>query len=126
MTQPISGAGGAPSTSYVQPGAEGSPGVPSLPPSPSGVDASDVLLKCLPEIGKGALMVAATSMAAPPVAVAGAILAGYETAQCLTEEMAEAEQSAAIRRAIEDCTLRGGVAATAGHQTTCIEFEREP
>jgi hypothetical protein len=99
--------------------------VPSLPPSTSRIDASEIVLECLPEIAKGALVVAAVSTA-PPVAIVGAFVTGYDAAQCLASEYAEAEAAETIRRAIEDCTLGGGVPVTAGDVTTCIEFVSEP
>ena len=69
--------------------------------------------------------VAAVSTA-PPVAIVGAIVTGYDAAQCLSKEYAEAEAAETIRRAIEDCTQQGGVPATAGNVTTCIQFVSDP
>jgi len=127
MTEPIAGAGGAPSVATDhEGGSNGAPGLAATPARSDTVLLGDVLLECIPEIGKGATLLAVSSGAATPIAVAGAVIAGIDIAQCMVEEMAEGAEAAAIRRAVEECGLRGGALSAAGEQTTCIVIENEP
>ena len=127
MTEPISGAGGAPSVATDHDaGANGAPGAAVTPTRGDAVLIGDLLLECVPEIGKGALLLAVSSGAATPIAIAGAVVAGIDIAQCMTDEMAEAAEAAAIRRAVEDCSSRGGMPAATEGQTTCLIVEHEP
>jgi len=127
MTEPIAGAGGAPSVATDhEGGANGAPGVLATPPRGDAVLIGDILLECVPELGKGALLLTVSSVAATPLAIAGAVVAGIDIAQCMSDEMAEASEAAAIRRAVEECSARDGIPATAGEQTTCLIVENEP
>lgn len=127
MTEPISGAGGAPSVATDHDaGCNGAPGVPVTPTRGDAVLLGDLLLECVPELSKGALLLAVSSGAATPLVIAGAVAAGIDIAHCMTGEMAEAAETAAIRRAVEDCSSRGGIPAAADGQTTCLIVEQEP
>jgi len=127
MTEPIAGAGGAPSVAtHHDDGANGAPGLPVTPARSDAVLLGDILRECLPEIGKGATVLVVSSAAATPIAIAGAFVAGIDIAQCMAEEMAEGAEAVAIRRAVEECGLRGGTLVAAGEQTTCIIVENEP
>lgn len=55
------------------------------------------VLECVPDLGKGALLIAVSSAAATPLAIAGAIVAGVDIPQCMSDDMVTVRERAPQR-----------------------------